>query len=402
MIGESITEDTYGKTQTIVIASKKIFEQSLKEEDKLLPSLTTDFYLHGQAGLFNITENTYPCHWYGKYHPFEFEFIVNDKVGQQKIFTDLMIISNKAEPESFHFEIEGDNYEFSEDKRAMYFRQEATKNLYQNLGSNILYDRYFTDVAANPYTYEQHYRAKNSSYSNYTTNGRFNWDKAYPVQLSGLQQQVKSTIFPLYYERVDTYDEIYHDYWDMKGNGYDFKNLSGSEVIWNRDLNQFDIVTHIKNSPIDHYGRLRGNSRYKEGKWNIQIPSIQFMQKNEENWKSLKDTSSYSYKDQLQEFGSPLKNSSLNIPPIVLNSQYVPKDITSGSITVDKLPNIYSIIQKNNKDEGYLRKVIDQSNWTYRKEARIRDKWMKVRVRYSGKNLAIIHSLITLYNISYS
>jgi hypothetical protein len=41
-----------------------------------------------------------------------------------------MIISNKAEPESFHFEIEGDNYEFSNDKRAMYFRQEATKNLY--------------------------------------------------------------------------------------------------------------------------------------------------------------------------------------------------------------------------------------------------------------------------------
>jgi hypothetical protein len=32
------------------------------------------------------------------------------------------MISNKAEPESFHFEIEGDNYEFSEDKRAMYFR----------------------------------------------------------------------------------------------------------------------------------------------------------------------------------------------------------------------------------------------------------------------------------------
>jgi hypothetical protein len=32
------------------------------------------------------------------------------------------MISNKAEPESFHFEIERDNYEFSEDKRAMYFR----------------------------------------------------------------------------------------------------------------------------------------------------------------------------------------------------------------------------------------------------------------------------------------
>jgi hypothetical protein len=36
----------------------------------------------------------------------------------------------------------------------MYFRQEATKNLYQNLGSDILYDRKFTDVTAREYTQE--------------------------------------------------------------------------------------------------------------------------------------------------------------------------------------------------------------------------------------------------------
>jgi hypothetical protein len=56
---------------------------------------------------------------------------------------------------------------------------------------------------------------------------------------------------------------------EMQGNGYDFKNLSGSEIKWDRDTNQFNVVTHIKNSPIDHYGVLRGNSRYLEGKWNI-------------------------------------------------------------------------------------------------------------------------------------
>jgi hypothetical protein len=55
----------------------------------------------------------------------------------------------------------------------------------------------------------------------------------------------------------------------MTGSGYDFKNLSGSEIKWNRDLNQFNIVTHIKNSPIDKVGILRGNSYYKEGEWNI-------------------------------------------------------------------------------------------------------------------------------------
>jgi hypothetical protein len=84
------------------------------------------------------------------------------------------------------------------------------------------------------------------------------------------------------------------------------------------------------------------------------------------------------------------------IPPIVINSQYLPNDITSGQITLETLPNIYKHVNNNGKY------IIDTSGWTYRKETNIRDKWMKVRVRYSGKNLAVIHSIATLYNISYS
>ena len=331
-------------------------------------SLTTDFYLHGQSGIFDIKEDVYPTHWYDEYHPFEFEFIVNDKLGQQKIFSNLVIISNKAEPESFHFEIEGDNYEFSEDKRTMYFRQEATKELYQNLGSNILFDRYYTDVTATNYTYEQAYRSKDSQYQD-----QYNkMDKVYPVYKNGLVQQVKSTIFPLYYQRIDTYNDIYDKYVQMTGSKYDFKNLSGSEILWNRDLNQFNIVTHIKNNPIDKVGVLRGNSRYREGSWNIQIPSITFSQKNENTW---------------------------NLPPIIVNSAYVPKDLSSTLISADKVPNIYARTDRSNSP---ITEYINTQDWTYRKEASIRDKWMKVKVRYSGKNLAVIHSLITLYNISYS
>lgn len=362
--------------------------------------LKTDFYLHGNAGIINCQEQLYPTHWYGEFHPFEFEFVVNDKIGQQKIFTNLVLISNKAEPESFHFEIEGDNYEFSSDKRTMYFRQEATKNLYQNLGSDILYDRYFTDVIANKYTYEQYYRGdgispynseQKNEYSKYKTNERFNWDRAYPVENSGLVKQVKSTIFPLYYNRVDTYNEIYHKYTSMNGGDfYDFKNLSGSEIVWNRVSNQFNIVTHIKNSPIDRVGRVRGNSRYKEGKWNIQIPSIQFCQSNEKEWVNIDD--------KIKEYGSPLRHfNDLKIPPIVINSDTIPSDLTNNTVQKGHLPNIYC----DATDWKYTIKDQNQT-WTARKETKIRDKWMKVRVRYSGKNLAVIHSIITLYNISYS
>ena len=35
----------------------------------------------GAKGRYYVAENLYPTYWYGEYHPFEFEFVVNDKVG---------------------------------------------------------------------------------------------------------------------------------------------------------------------------------------------------------------------------------------------------------------------------------------------------------------------------------
>ena len=379
MSGTSI--DNLQKTQVVAFTLDKVIENPLLHslDDEDYTNMTTDFYLHGRAGIFNIKETYKPTFWYSEQHPFEFEFIVNENVGYQKIYNNLLLISNKAEPESFHFEIEGDNYEFSPDKRAMYFRQESTKELFQNLGSNMLYDRDYTDVIADQYTQEQYYwTGKNAKRDMY-----------YPTEQSGLVQQIKSTIFPLYYQRIDTYNEIYDTYRTMldESGDYDFKNLSGSEIKWYRDLNQFNIVTHIKNSPINLVGRLRGNSYYKEGKWNIQIPSIIFSQKNEEDWKDI-----------LQKNGENVTGTdgeTVKIPPIVINSDNVPNDLTDSRISKDKLPNIY---RYDEDISGY----ISVGDWTYRKETQIRDKWIKIRIRYSGKNLAIIHSIATLYSISYA
>jgi hypothetical protein len=41
-------------------------------------------------------------------------------------------------------------------------------------------------------------------------------------------------------------------------------------------------------------------------------------------------------------------------------------------------------------------------NWTARKETKIRDKWIKIKVRYSGNDLALIHSVLTFYTVSNS
>ena len=384
----TIQEIQLDKTQIVAFTLSDIVNNSMLTDDEQdWPALSTDFYLHGQAGIFNVAENLYPTYWYGETHPFEFEFVVNDKIAQQKIFNNLVIVANKVEPESFHFEIEGDNYEFSYDKRTMYFRQEATKNLYQNLGSDILYNRKYTDIVEDKYTQEQYYRGGDNY--KYDISGM-----SYPVATGGLVQQKKSTIFPLYYNRIDTYNEIYDIYREMidkDSNAYDFKNLSGSEIKWYRDLNQFNIVTHIKNSPIDLVGILRGNSFYKEGTWNVQIPSIIFNQANE--YKSDGTSKWIDVLDDLKKDG-PLKDWDNKIPPIVINTDQIPDDLDEEKVTVDRLPNIYQ--------NRYWTKSITTTPWTSRKEVKIRDKWMKVRIRYSGKNLAIIHSIMTLFNISYN
>lgn len=74
--------------------------------------LTTDFWKHGQAGIIDIADKIYPTYWYGKQHPFEFEFIVADNPSLHKVFDNLAIISNNAEPESFHYQVTGEAYEF--------------------------------------------------------------------------------------------------------------------------------------------------------------------------------------------------------------------------------------------------------------------------------------------------
>jgi hypothetical protein len=94
-----------------------------------LQFLSSDFWKHGQGGLIDIVDDIYPTYWYGRQHPFEFECIVVNDPSVHKIFTNLELVANKAKPESFHYEIIGETYDFAKDKPNMYFRQEAMKAL---------------------------------------------------------------------------------------------------------------------------------------------------------------------------------------------------------------------------------------------------------------------------------
>ena len=263
-----------------------------------------------------------PTTWYGETHPFEFEFVVNDYMYVQKIFQNLKMIANDAEPESFHFTISGDNYSFGKDKKNMYYRQEATRELMKQQGSEIEYDDKYSDTE--------------------------------------LQKQNKSFIFPEYYKKEKPEYYMYEIYKQLTSDGKNYDNLSGTEVTHNKSTDQYNISIHVKNTPIDKENRIRGNSQYKENQWDVQIPSIVFNEKNEKEWEK---------------------------PPIVLPESTDQYDIKSTNI--EKLP------------EGYTIDDIDTiDTWSERKEAKIRDKYIKIKIRYSGKQLATIYSILTMYQMS--
>lgn len=301
-----------------------------------LQFLTTDFWKHGNSGIIDIKDKVKPTHWYGKQHPFEIEFIVNDLPQVHKIFDNLEIISNNAEPESFHYEIVGDSYEFAKDKKNIYIRQEATKELYQHNGSHISYDRDY-------------------------------------INLNEEQRKInhfndKSTIFPLYYSREDNINTI-EDYYHLK-EGYptrDFSSLTGTEVFHNKTLNEYSLWNHSKATNLQDKGRLRGNMEYKEDKWYVQINPINFVQQNEKDWKN-------------------------NLIPIELGQSPIPSDI-----------KLESDIPKLTIPDNSINRDIVIWNWELNslQETKLKDKWIKIRVRYSGRQLAIITAIKTLYTISY-
>lgn len=341
---------------SIAITKQEILDNGVNEG----LNLTTDFWKHGQSGIIDIKDKIKPCYWYGKQHPFEYEFIVVDNPATHKIFENLQIVSNKAVPDSFHYEVVGESYEFHEDKKNMYIRQEATKDFYQYNGSDILYNRNFLDL-----------RGKQRDILR-------NWKPT--------GQKVKSTMFPLYYARVDTFNEIEDYYKGKTAPNKDYVNLSGSEIVYNEKLDEFRVWTHAKAADIKdpRIGRLRGNMNYQGDVWNIQINPIIFVQRNEPAWNTAE-----------------LTKETIDKVPISVGNSPIPNDLKGFDITSETPVEDY--MPQDLRDLGYGPEDIDTSDWwNGRKEARLRDKYIKIRVRYTGEELAIITALKTLYTISYA
>ena len=349
-IETSLEEAFYTGLTNLTYVDKGVFQYTVAITTEWnMQFLTTDFWKHGQAGIIDIADKINPTYWYGKQHPFEFEFVVVDNPSTHKIFDNLQIISNNAEPESFHYEIVGDVYDFAKDKKNMYIRQEATKEFYQYNGTDIIYNHNYPNLT------EQHRLLSNSS-----------------------NLYDKSTLLPLYYSRQDTINEVEDSYHLKKDKESlrDFANMSGGEVMYYETLDEYRIWNHAKAVDLNTEGRLRGNMQYNEDKWLVQINPINIRETNESDW-SLGDLLG--------------RSTSSNKIPIEIGQAPIPDEVLEKeNITKEDIP-------ENSKDRAIViwDKVKDQS-------VKVKDKWMKVRIRYTGNKLAVITAVQTLFSISYS
>lgn len=317
-VQKTIFGDIYGHDQNDLDKLNKHFVLSKNDFGG------TVLYCHSKLG----TDIPKPTYWYGIQHPFEFEFTVRDDPSVQKIWNNLQIISNKAEPESFHFEIIGDSYTFKSDKPNIYYRQEKTKELWHKMGSLIKYSE---------------------------------------SDQTDLNQQPISTYFPLYYKRNKFGLNIQYSVNDcIHSNLYDWRYLSGSELVKDEREHNYNIVTHIKCSNRDKCSILYSNSEYVEDRWNIQIPLINMVQKNEPKW---------------------------SIPPLVID--YIPNDLKATDIDYNLLPKDYQKLE-------YWPAGLDLNKWTYNKQMPLRDKFIKIRIRYDGTEKAIISAIKTIYTESFA
>lgn len=345
-----------------------------------LQFLSTDFWKHGQAGLIDISDKIYPTYWYGKQHPFEFECVVVDDPSVHKIFTNLELVANKVKPESFHYEVVGDVYDFAEDKPTMYFRQEALKALYQYNGYDIEYNPNFLEIEP--------------------------------------KQHNRSADLPKYYSRWDIINEVYDSYKRFLAPlGFNYDHLAGAEIVYYPTRNEFRIWNHAEAIDVDSLSQdlatsvIKANCRYLEDKWLVSINPIIVTYKNEIDKTKVEAGTSMFSKDAfgIYKYSTWVNNheKSTKLPPI--NIQGTKMEETLG--TQIQIPNIETSEGKDNALYGLYDltewnkggwRPIDPTKNRDRRETDVRGKFMKVRIRYSGEELAIIDFLNTIYQISFA
>ena len=347
-----------------------------------LQLLSTDFWKHGQAGLIDISDKIYPTYWYGKQHPFEFECVVVDDPSVHKIFTNLELVANNVKPESFHYEVVGDVYDFAEDKPTMYFRQEALKALYQYNGYDIEYNPNFLNIEP--------------------------------------KQHNKSAELPKYYSRWDSVNDIYDSYKRFSAPiGFNYDHLAGAEIVYYPTRNEFRVWNHVEAIDVDSLSQdvatsvIKANCRYLEDKWLVSINPIVVTYKNEIDKSKIEPGTSMFSRDAfgVYKYSSWVDGTDgSKLPPINIQGTKMEEKLEG----VIKFPGDDSVHPEDGKDNALYGlynldswkkgdwRPIDPTKNKERRETDVRGKFVKIRIRYTGDELAIIDYLNTIYQMSFA
>jgi hypothetical protein len=327
--------------------------------------------------------------------------VVVDDPSIHKIFTNLELVANKVKPESFHYEVVGDAYDFAEDKPTMYFRQEALKALYQYNGYDIEYNPNFLEIEP--------------------------------------KQHNRSAELPKYYSRWDTINEVYDSYkrFDVD-KPFNYDHLAGAEIIYYPTRNEFRVWNHVEAIDADSLSQdlatsvIKANCRYLEDKWLVSINPIVVTYKNEIDKSKVEAGTSMFSKDiyGVYKYSTWVKGADgSKLPPINIQGTKM-EDVLGNNI---EFPGDYSRAQWESFSDSEKQSIIknktlsthgkdnalyglyDLGEWLKggwkpidptknkdRRETDVRGKFMKVRIRYSGEELAIIDFLNTIYQISFA
>lgn len=258
-------------------------------------------YKHGFAGTEEELGDIKPTYWYDEQHPFEYEFIVTEIPGVQKIFNNLKIISNLVEPDSFYYEVVGEGFEWFKYKDLIMKLNDVTLSI-------------INGVTLTTYTLANKTEAAvKLRYKEYLSH-------------SSISTDLKKLPY-IYTQSFDVNDEESFFRERTLSNPVvmsDFKDVTLRE---NNKTKEKLVNSYQKGADIRTYGRMKGNMQYLEDAWDIQIQPISF--------------------------------------------QYV--HVVADVLTF--LPNT---------------------------EMKIRDKYIRIRVKYSGTQFSVVNAIRTLFTISYA
>ena len=297
---------------------------------------------HGFAGIYDNADEIKPTFWYGKQHEFNFEFIAR-KDAVHKIFNNLQIISNKTEPHKFEFEVVGESYDWYKYKPVLKWIADqiivSTDN--EEEYENQLNEKFI-------YILTHSYGEIKSEYPGFPKMfGMKDTDYFEKLPYLKVTDACVPTLDPqIIGKKIGTKDEP-NIYLTPEQQNYDPSNAHSDNtvdccLVYDKQLNEFRVHTEQLGNDIKKYGRLRGNMQYLEDLWRIEIRPVSF------------------------------------------KYAYLRYTIGLGGKRIYQIPS---------DNIPLLTKI---------QETRHRDKYIKIKVRYTGEDLAVIQAISTLFDYSYT